>query len=119
MCLPIAFLCVFLYQVSLAQCQALLVDECKPSHRDDNDMMMMLRQLQNEFSTYRTDTKHEIQQLKDRLNEVETELEDVKGRLDAKQNGSEILLNSTNDKQNGTDLQLNSTKGQCCLKIIF
>ena len=97
-----------LYLMPHTQSQTLLGDTCRPQTSDDNDVLLALRQLQLEFTTYRTETQQQLQELNGRLRKVEAELEEIKRQAD-----------ETESMLNGTEIYGNSSNGQCFMKIII
>ena len=99
---------VLLYLPRFTQSQTIPGDTCRPQTSDENDVLMALRKLQLEFTTYRTETQQQMQELNGRLQKVEAELEEIKSNADE----PESMLN-------GTEIYGNSSNGQCFMKIII
>ena len=103
MLLNIVILSSFLAcRLPLTQSQAFLGDSCKHHDNVDSDVLMALRQLQMEFTTYRMDTQRELQGLNDRLRKVEAELDEIKSQPDK----TEPMLNDTEQHVDSSNGQL-------------
>ena len=97
---------VLLHLLPLTQSQAIFGDSCRPQSSVDNDVILheALMQLQMEFETYRAYTKHELQELNNRLRGAESELREIKSRAD-----------ETGSMLNETEKHIKFSNGQLCL----